>query len=119
MNLIILTSWANAKVSDQQKMHIIYNTSKNTNQGAHRVPTKSSDHPITWLEGGNLHLNWQKDVSNVSIRILNDENQTILYNEEIGVKGKETVMDVSNLESGKYTLVLIMNGSSYYAVLNL
>ncbi len=96
-------NWTAAKVSNQQKMHIIYNTSKNTNQGAHRVPMKLPDLPITWLEEGNLHLTWQKDVLNVSIRILNDENQTILHNEEIGIKGEETVMEVSNLESGKYT----------------
>lgn len=115
LSLIIHTSWTTAKLSNQQNTQIYYNMSKNTNQGAHRVPTKSSNLPITWLEEGKLHFIWQTDVPNVSICILNGKNQTDLYKETIGVKGKETIVDVSDLENGKYTLVLMINGFSNFA----
>lgn len=62
-----------------------------------------------------MHFIWQTDVPNVSICILNGKNQTDLYKETIGVKGKETIVDVSDLENGKYTLVLMINGFSNFA----
>lgn len=118
LSLIGNMSWTTAKVSYEQIMHIYYNTSKNTNHGTHRAPMKSSNLPITWLEGRNLHFIWQADEANVSISIL-DKDQTILYGEKNELRDGETIINVSDLEEGEYTLILIINGHSYFAVLKL
>lgn len=119
LNLIINASCTTAKESNQQKTYIYYNMSKNSNHGMHRLPMKSSNLPLTWLEERQLHFTWQANEPNVSICIIDEKGQTILYKEETGVKGEETIINVSNLEKGEYTLIMTASGCSNFAVLKL
>lgn len=105
-------------VDNTPTTHVTYDIRRSP-RGSQRMPMRLSFLPITWVDGNAIHFQWTTAIPSVNIYVTDEFGAVVNQANYAAVAGSQSLMDITGLDEGRYTIHVCIEGQEYLGTFTL